>query len=191
MIEINLIPQDLKKTKDKKFNLKSLPPQYLLYLILLIFGILICLHIYLIAITTLKNVQLRLLANKWDNLGPQRKILDDYKKEHEIFSADAKVIQQLSSQRINWSKKLNKLSLNLPAGIWLNELSLNQKNFSLKGSALSLQKEELTLINKFMDNLKNDAGFFKDFTSIELSSVQRRVIAGYDVVDFILAGKLK
>jgi hypothetical protein len=94
-------------------------------------------------------------------------------------------------RKLNWSEKLNKLSLNLPSGIWFNELSVSKKDFILKGSVLSLQKEEMNLVNKFIDSLKKDMVFFKDFTRLELSSIQMKTVVGYDVFDFVLTGKLK
>lgn len=187
MIEINLLPEEL-KAKTKKMGIE---PNYFLYLIPLVFGVLICVHIYLVALSITRNYQFRLLNNKWQGLEPQRKIWENFKKEHEILSADAKAIQQLTSIRINWAEKLNGLSLNLPSGVWFSELSLDRKDLVLKALVLSLQKEELNLINKFLDNLKNDNVFFKDFINLELTSVQRKTIGGYEVVDFILAGKLE
>lgn len=187
MIEINLLPQEL-KIKSKKVGLE---PSYFLYLVPLLFGILICVHVYLAILGIAKNCQFHALNNRWQKVAPQRKTLEDFKKEHELLSSDANIIQQLTAQRINWSEKLNKLSLNLPSGIWFDEIIVTSLDFTLRGSVVSLQKEEFGLINKFINNLKNDEGFFKFFNNLELSSVQRRVIGGYDVVGFVLVGTLK
>jgi Tfp pilus assembly protein PilN len=137
------------------------------------------------------SCSLGVLNNKWQRLLPQRKMLEDFKKRYAVFSSDIGVIQQLVKQRVNWSEKLNKLSLDLPSGIWFNEVSISSKNFFLKCSAVSLQKAEMNLINKFMDNLKKEIDFINDFSNLELTSVQRRIIAGYEVVDFVLVGTLK
>jgi Tfp pilus assembly protein PilN len=189
MIEINLLPEEL-KTKAKKIA-KSTQLSQILYFIPLAFGILIIIHIYLFGVFITKNITLGTLNNKWKTLQPQRKILEDFKKGYEGSSQDASIIKQLLAQRIFWSAKLNKLSLNLPKGVWFKEFVTTNKNFILKGSVVSLQKEEMDLINKFIDNLKKDRDFFKDFSNLELTSVQRKVIGGYDVADFILAGALK
>lgn len=187
MIEINVLPEEL-KIKAKKIGIE---PRQILYFIPLVFLILVIIHIYLAGTLIIRNFRLNALNNKWHNLEPQRKTWEDFQREYVVLSDDAKVIQQLISQRINWSEKLNKLSLQLPYGVWFNEISLTSSDLILRGSVISLQKEEMNLINKFMDNLKNDTGFFKDFNTIELSSIQRKVIGGYDVIDFNLAGKLK
>lgn len=191
MIEINLLPEELKaKPKAKKFGV-GIEIKYFLYLIPFIIGLLICVHIYLAILNITKNSQLRSLNNKWQELQPQRKILEDFNKEYAILSEDAAAIQQLTKQRINWAEKLNKLSVNLPSGIWFNEISISSGNFILQGSVVSLQKEELSLINKLIDSLKNDTAFFKDFGNLELSSVQKKIIGGYDIADFVLQGTLK
>lgn len=190
MIEINLLPAEL-RLRARKSDKGPFPVKYLLYIFGLIVGALFCLHIALLMIIIVKQSQTALLNNKWKALEPQRRIFEQSRKSNEILSSDAKAIQQLLKQRVNWSEKINKLSLNLPSGVWFSEMSLNQKEFSLKGSAVSLEKEELSLINKFMANLKNDTSFFRDFNSLELASVQRRAIGGYDIIDFVLSGKLK
>lgn len=188
MIEINLLPGEL-KVKSKK--LPHIETKYLFYLIPLVLGILIFIHIYLFVIGIAKNCQFAALNNKWQQLAPQKKALEEAEKGYELLSADAKMMQQLTSQRIIWSEKLNKLSLNLPSGVWLNEVKFTPKEFILTGSVVSLEKEEITLINKFMANLKNDTGFFKDFANLELNSVQKKTVGAYEIADFVLTGTLK
>lgn len=189
MIEINLLHEELKgKPKGKKW---AIEPNYFLYLIPCVAGIMFALHIYLALLGIVRNYQFRFLSEKWRKLEPQRKALENFNKEYDSQSSDVRIIQQLISSKIDWSQKLNKLSLNLPSGVWFNEISVSQRNFILKGSSLSLQKEEVGLINKFIDNLKSDAEYFKDFNELELGPMQRRTIAGYDIVDFVLQGSLK
>jgi len=194
MIEINLLPEELKakpKSPKTSFSGFSITREYFIYLPVLIFGILICTHIYLTIVFLAKSQGLRILENKWKQLEPQRKTLEDFNKEYAIFTQDSQTIQQLTGQRVIWSEKLNKLSLNLPSGIWFNEISITSRDFTLRGSVVSLQQQEMDLIKKFIDNLKDDAVFFGNFTNLELSSMQRRIIGGYDILDFVLVGTLK
>ncbi len=188
MIEINLLPRELKIKKQKSFGIA---PEIYLYFIPAFFGLLILTHICLPGWGILKNYQLSRLNAEWQRLTPQRKELDKFKQEYEFLSQDTRVSQQLAAQRINWSEKLNKLSLNLPSGVWFNEISVSRKDFVLKGAAVSLKKEEMRLINNFMQSLKNDTAFFKDFNTLELNSFQVKTVGGYDTVEFILQGTLK
>lgn len=191
MIEINLLPEELKiKTTAQKAGL-GIDMKHILYVIPLVFSILICVHIYLAILNITKNSQLRILDNKWRSLEPQRKILDNFNREYAVISSDSLAIKQIIEQRINWAQKLNKLSLYLPSGIWFNEISVSGKDFILQGSVVSLQKDEMSLIKKFIDSLEDDAAFFNDFNTIELSSVQKKTIGTYDVVDFVLTSTVK
>lgn len=189
MIEINLLPEELKIKKEKAA--KAIKSRQVLYFIPLIFLVLIITHAYLISSLVVKSLQLRALNNKWQQLQPQKKKLEDFKGEYQTLSQDDNTIKQFTSQRIIWSAKLNKLSLNLPPGTWFREISVNGKNFALRGSVVSLQKEEMDLINKFIDNLKKDRDYINDFNNLELTSVQTKIIGGYDVTDFVLLGALK
>jgi Tfp pilus assembly protein PilN len=141
-------------------------------------------------VSIIKSSELKGLNNKWRALEPQRKTLQDFSSEYSVLSEDSKTMQQLMQQRISWSEKLNKLSLFLPAGVWFNELNVNRKDFTLSGSVVSLQKEEMALVDRFMDSLKADQGFFKDFLKLELRSVQKRTVGGYEITDFVLSGVL-
>ena len=202
MIEINLLPEELKaKTKAKVKPVKPKETQvsqaslekikYLFYLVPLIVGVLLITHLLLAGITIFKNNQLGMLNGKWRALEPQRKMLTDFSQEYASFSEDEKTVLQAVQQRVAWAEKLNKLSLFLPSGVWFNEIAFSSGNFTLKASVISLQKDEMGLINKFIDSLKNNPGFFKDFTALEIGSVNKRNIASYEIADFVLTGKIK
>jgi len=187
MIEINLLPEELKiKAQKKNRDIKS---RQILYFIPALFIILLLVHSYLIAALVIKNIQLTALNSKWQKLRPQVVKIEEFKKNYELVSQDTRVIQQLVNQRVNWAEKLNKLSLNLPSGIWFNEILVTPKEFILNASVISLQKDEMSLINQFMESLKNDNAFSKDFSNPELESVQKTVIGGYDVAIFALIAK--
>lgn len=187
MIKINLLPQDLQlKYRRVKIDSKSL-----LCLIPLGFCILIITHIYLGVINIAGNYQFDALNNKWKKLEPQRKLIESISKEYNLLSQDAKLIQEFTKQRISWAQNLNLLSIKLPAGVWFNEILVSNKEFILKGSVVSLVKQELNLINKFLSNLKDDNNFFKNFDKLELGPLQTRTIGGYDIIDFTLVGVLK
>jgi len=189
MIQINLLPEEL-KVKAKKFTFDLQTKQIINY-IFIFFGILIIIHFYLFGLFLFKNLQLKILNNKWTNLGPQRKIWEEFDKQKQAINEDIQFLQRISQKRINWGQKLNRLSLDLTSGIWFREINLNAKKLTLYGSILSLEKKEMFLIDKFIDALKKDTDFFKDFERIELSSVQTRVVGGYEITDFVLVISLK
>lgn len=189
MIEINLLPEELRVKRKSPY--KGIDPKQVLYAAPIVFGALIIIHIFLACLFVVRSLQLSSLDNKWQKLAPERKNTEEFQKKHALLSADIKTMQQLINQRISWSDKLNKLSLYLPDSVWFNEISSGPKDFSLKASVVSFEKDELSQINKFIDGLKNDARFLKDFSRLELSTVQRKSIGGYDIIDFVLEGNFK
>ena len=190
MIEINLLPKEL-RVVTKKIDLKTVQPVYFLYAIAAILCILILGHIYLAGAGIVSGIKLRSLNARLNSFDSLRDELDSFKKERDMYASDAKAMQQLLKQRIEWAEKLNAISRNLPMGVWLNDVSFSQKDFTMKCSAVSLQKEEFTLINKFIDNLKKDGAFFKIFGDLKLGSTQKRTIGTYEVVDFTVNATYK
>lgn len=184
------MPEELRIKPAKEPGEKGYK-EYLLYAIPLLFGLFVFTHIYLAAITLIKNKQLSALKNKWQALDAERKKSDNLNQEAKTSTQEAAFIQGLIERRITWAEKLNKLSLKLPAGVWFTELSVSGKDFILQGAVVSPEKRHMNLIKKLIDSLKNDTGFFKDFSSLELGSVQQKVIGSYDIVEFILLGAVK
>jgi hypothetical protein len=70
-------------------------------------------------------------------------------------------------------------------------LGVSQKELILNCSVVSLQKDEMGAIQRFIDILKGDAAFIKDFAGLELGSVQKKVLGAYDIVDFTLSCPLR
>jgi hypothetical protein len=191
MIEINLSSQDLKAGTKEKRAFAGLDIKYLIYAFPAAFALLIFIHLFLALLALVGSSQLSTLERKWKALEPQRKTLGEFKQQYAAYSQDANLIKQLTQQRISWSEKLNRLSLDLPSGIWLYDVSANPREFTLRGSVVSPEKLEMALIKKLIDNLKSDNMFFKDFTAIELGPLQSKMVAGYDITDFNLKGILK
>lgn len=199
MIEINLLPEELRiKTKAKAVEQITVnkpmvfsQDQLFVYAIPVLLGLLICANVYFLFVATLKNGELVALNSKWMDAAPQKKVLDEYNDVYSTVSQDASLAALLNSKRTLWAQKLNELSLNLPSGVWFNEVIISAKEIIIRGSVISLAKEEVNLINKFLENLKADNEFSKDFISFELSNVQKKSVGGYDIADFILTGALK
>jgi len=199
MIEINLLPKELRvKTKEDApdqavaktaagFNSDKL----FIYAIPVLLALFVLVHLYFAVISIAKGGRLVSLERKWMALEPQKKILDEFNQKYSVNSQDAGLTKLLISQRILWAQKLNQLSLNLPSGVWFNDLALSKQNLTIQGSVISLQKDEFGLISNLLDSLKSDKEFFKDFSNLELSNVQKRSVGSYDIADFVLTGVLK
>jgi Tfp pilus assembly protein PilN len=199
MIEINLLPEELRaKTKEKvteqvviKSRASLMQEKLFIYAIPALLVLLVLVHLYFGVFSIAKNGKLASLNRKWIELTPQKKALDEFNSEYSAVSQGTGFNQLMLKERVLWAQKLNSLSLNLPAGVWFNDITLAKQNITIQGSVISLKMEELNLINKLLDSLKADNEFFKDFANFELSNVQKRTIGSYEVADFILQGSLK
>lgn len=199
MIEINLLPEELRvKTKEKAskqvviksgtgFNAELL----FIYALPAVLAFFVLAHIYFGVVSLSKSGKLTSLNRKWIELGSQKKAFDEFNQEYSAATQDAGLAQLLIKQRGLWAQKLNALSLNLPAGVWFNDISLAKQSITIQGSVVSLKMDELNLINQLLDSLKADNEFFKDFTGFELSNVQKRTVGSYDISDFTLQGTLR
>jgi len=164
-----------------------MPPVYIIYLIPILVALILCLHVYFGVFALFLGSKQMLMNNQWNQMQSQRTALENFKKQDTVLSPDSKELLGLLRQRINWSEKLNSLAVDLPYGIWFRDLSANNRELSIQGSAISLQKEEMSIINTYINNLKNDLEFFKDFANIELKSVQTKNAGTFDMVEFILS----
>lgn len=199
MIEINLLPEESRvKTKERaseQATVKSGPgfnqEMLFIYALPVILALFVLAHLYFGILSIVKTGQLTTLNKKWMDLAPQKKIVDEFNQVYLAASLDAGLTQLLLKQRVLWAQKLNKLSLDLPSGVWFNEIALAKQNITIQGSVISLKMDELNLMNQLLDSLKADNEFFKDFASFQLSNVQKRVIGSYDISDFVLQGVLR
>lgn len=188
MITINLLPEELRpKEKKKALLTKDIVPKIISGGII----ILVSLHIFLVLVYLLQSYRLGNLNNAWPKISLEKNKADSLKKEISFLEENVKTIENLTTKRISWSWKLYKISQVLPRGVWLRQLSLASSNFNLQGSVVSLKQEEMTLIGKFLDSLKIDPEFLKDFKDLELGSIQRREIKGFEVSDFNISANLR
>lgn len=182
MIEINLLPQELRvKEKTAKFEIRNL-----LYLLPVVLACLLLMHLYFLITDLALGRSFTTLKNKLSAIEPKKKELEKIS-----LTADDLTVRQFVKETITWAEKLNILSARVPSGIWFNELALSDKEFTLKCSVFSLEKQEMSLINKFLNGLKEEINFIGDFKTIELGPAQRETIGSYDVLKFTLNGKIK
>jgi Tfp pilus assembly protein PilN len=198
MIEINLLPEE-KRVKIRKAAAAPGKPavpvseslKKLVYVVPAAVGILMVVHAYLAFSQVSLSVALGSLAGKVQSFQPQMKNIAGFKVKFESFTQDEKIMQELAKANINWAEKLNRLSLDLPPGIWISDLSASSAQLIVKCSVVSLDTDPVELINRFISALKDDPDFFNDFSSFDLGSVQKRTAGNYEVADFAVTLEVK
>lgn len=187
MIEINLLPEKLKSEKDNTTFLK----EWFFDIFVVVVALLVFFHFSCAIVILIKKRQYRVMNQQWMIKLPEIEKSRVWKEENKIATQASQDMTKLSQQRIIFSRKLKLMSEFLPEGIWFNRLQIKQKDFRLEGSVVSLEKEQMSLLRIFLEQLKKENMFFADFRRLELGPVKMRQLSGYQVMDFSLEGTLK
>ncbi|MBU1061254.1 MAG: PilN domain-containing protein [Candidatus Omnitrophica bacterium] len=191
MIEINLLPEELRKRKRAPLNLENLDFEMdkLKLLIGGIFvGCLVLLIVILSAGSFIRKSQIMRLKAKESLIAPQKSQVEMVDKEVNLLKNKLKTVGEITKRRFLWSQKLNELSDMVLPGIWFTRIYTDSsERLMIQGSVISKKEEAMATVGKFIKNIRAHSSFFKDFSNIELKTVQRRSIDDKDVVDFTIA----
>ena len=107
MIELNLVPDGLKK-KESKFKI-DIPRENLILVCAGVIIILVVIHVLLAGVGIIRGCAYKVLSSNWNALQPEKEKVDLFKKEINSFDNKAKSIEGVTSgDRILWSQKLNR-----------------------------------------------------------------------------------
>jgi len=209
MIELNLLPEDMRAARKKKampkVNIK-LPKIPIVPLIITAGSIFIAIHLGLFIFHAIQKNRLTSLQAEKQRLMPQEADAQKLRAEVAKLSKKYAVIDSLASGGFLWSSKLSDLSQAVTDGVWLTSLYLqieapDQKAIALstagapvprevmvlEGTAVStMPGEETAIVGKFIESLKKHQGFFDDFEEIKLSSIERKKLGEVEVMKFTL-----
>lgn len=206
MIEINLLPEDMRK-KESALSKIDISAAILRNVSFAKFAGIVCavlaaIHILIFGLILVNNSTFAALSEKRKLLGDREKDAMALELKSDTMNRKNTAIAQLMEKRFEWSKKLNDLSDSMTAGIWLGELSYDErdigipaekaapggkrvlKHMTISGYASSKGEEGTASIGKFIKALKANESFYKDFSDIELGSIKRDKIEGQDAMGF-------
>jgi len=188
MIELNLLPDELKAKKKKTFELPKLP---IIPFLLAGVACLILFQTVMLIFIAYNKTALAGLKKEWEAYAPQRKKIDELKGEAADINEKVKAIGDLTANRILWARKLNALSDSVPSSIWLSKIS-----YEKTGSMPKLTIEGYTVggeedVGNFMNTLENNKDFFQNMKDIELGFTKDSVIEKNEVTNFRLICTLK
>ena len=156
--------------------------------------VLLMLAVHLLIGVTWLGDMARLAGDKanWQKLSLDRNILDAVNNESQELKKKIAVISDMTSKgSVAWSPKLNAISDALPRGVWLRRMVLDKTSLTMEGSAVSKNHNEIADVGNFVSALKKEAVFMKDFSSLEVNSIQRGKRSSMEVADFTITAKLK
>ena len=124
--------------------------------------------------------------------------INELKKEGQINLAKKNIesLYKLEDERVFWVNKLQTLADITPINMAITELEFSKKKFSISAvTRLGDDSKEFDVIEYFIELLKENEYFSKDFTSIKFSSSERINSRGNEIftfkVDCLLKSKSK
>ncbi|MBN2453278.1 MAG: hypothetical protein JXB40_03340 [Candidatus Omnitrophica bacterium] len=200
MIEINLLPQELRKKpspfagiKFAELDIKSIP---IFPIAVGIGAVAILLHIGLFIAGMNLNSKLISISKKYDSLIPMKKEADALSAMVADINKKSAAIDDLMAKRFSWAKKLNALSDSMAPGIWLSELYYDERPATGKGKkempgalmisgyAAGAGEQGAASIGRFIKMLQDDESFYSDFEKIDLVSTKSDRVDNQDVMSF-------
>ncbi len=124
--------------------------------------------------------------------------INEMKKDGQINLSKKNIesLYKLENERIFWVNKLQTLADITPINMAITELEFNKKKFSISAvTRLGDDSKEFDVIEYFIELLKKNEYFSKDFTSVKFSSSERINSRGTEIftfkVDCLLKSKSK
>ena len=193
MVDINLIPAALRK--HGKGNASSLtiniPKEILLNVTVGVILLMGTLHLLLGVVWLGGMGHLSSCRANWQKVLPDQILLGSMNKESGDLKKKIDVIADMTTKKfVRWSSKFNTISDALPRGLWIRKMTLDKIGLVVEGSGVSKTQNEINNVGLFLSALKKNDDFMKDFSSLEVNSIQRETNT-IEVTDFTVMAKVK
>lgn len=185
MIEINLLPEEMRRENRFRFNLDIEASKVGFLAGGVLIGFLIIVVILFSIGSSVRKGQTANLIKKEQRILPQKSEVEAVNKEIAVLNAKMAALQGIARRRYLWAEKLNQLSDMILQGIWFTRIYTDSgERLIIEGGVISKREEAMAAVGNFMKEIRGNEAFFKDFTNIKLESVQRKSLDERDVVDF-------
>lgn len=195
MMNINLVPENLRKKHSKTVNPLSainLPLEVMVGLVGGLICLLILTHLGIWFVISQRSAEEKRLDGQMEDLRPYKQRADSIAKELRILQGKKNAIEKMTSvPKILWSPKLNDISDSMPRGVWLDKISLGEGLFTIHGSAVSKGSDEMMGVVELVSKLKGKKEFIKHLKSMEVGPIQRRKIESVEIADFSIMAKFQ
>lgn len=131
MIEINLLPEELKKRKraapkreSHAIKMERLP---MVKIVVIAVIAIIAIHIVVFGFGIFAGGNFNKLERDYKELMPEKRGAERLKDHVQKMSSKVAAIDELMVKRFSWAKKLNELSDSITPGIWLTELNYDER----------------------------------------------------------------
>ncbi len=149
-------------------------------------------HLILSAIWLVEMGRLSGDGAVWQKVMPDKTEYDSINKESGDLKKKIRMVSDMTTGKsVFWAPKFNAISDSLPKGLWIRRMTLDKTGLTIEGSVVSKNQNEINDVGKFLSALKQNDGFMKDFSSLEVNSIQGEKNNAVEVTDFSVMAKLK
>jgi len=131
MIEINLLPEDIRKKKRSPPNIDAsitnVSNMPVINMVIIAAGLMLAIQSVLFIIGVISGVAFNSMEHKYKNIASKRDETMQLKVKVDAANKKVAAIDELMVKRFSWEKKLNSLSDSMTPGIWLTELEYDEK----------------------------------------------------------------
>ncbi|MFH1552650.1 MAG: hypothetical protein ABID83_03310 [Candidatus Omnitrophota bacterium] len=202
MIELNLLPKELRKKKKPPAQLPRIP---VLPIAAGVAVVLVVMHILFVLFVMNNNRLSRTLKAKWEQIQPEREKTESIARETNALQRRITAVKEVSRPEISWARLLSGLSQAMIPNVWLSdfELKFDGRAYNIKkgserpttliltGYALGKSEAATTAVAKLINSLKRDKDFSEYFADVELQDMRTHEIAGEEAMAFSLACDFK
>jgi hypothetical protein len=202
MIELNLLPKELRKKKKKAVAMPTIP---VIPICIGVVSLLIVTHLLLIFLIKNNRDLSKKLTNNWSQMKPQKEKTDAFFNELNSLQKRVEAIRKIAKPGLSWARLLSGLNQAMIPNVWLSEFKLRFQtqgrrlakekgmpvSLDLMGYAVGRSETALPTVGRFMESLKKIKDFSDYFDEIELEDIRNYVISGEEVMMFKLVCKFK
>lgn len=209
MIEINLLPEELRKKESIRVTMPEIPVKKTLFFSL---GGLLIIQVLLTLAAFFVFIKENSYTAEISRLKEVNKEIAIQKKETaEIFDR-FKEMKSVTGRKFSWTLLVSAISQSMTKGVWLRTLYMTDDDpkssavdprvatdsskapvnhyLVLEGSAVG-QGQETAFIGKYLKQLKDTAYISDLFSDIKPYNINQRRLKDFDVYDFMIYCKFK
>ncbi len=200
MIELNLLPKELRRTKQMAMPDIPVVPIAIAMIVLVILT-------HAVVFLSIKSNQksLEKFNKEWKELRPGRESAEKLNNQIASLERRLRVTKNIANPTLDWAELLSGLNQATISNVWLSEFrpifskpkgrNKDKKKNTLTGLQLSGyavgRGEEASTVGKFIDSLKRNEEFSKYFREIELQGIHQQKFDTEEVMAFKLVCKFK
>jgi len=186
MIEINLLPEDfkVKKSAAEAIDLPIIP------IIAAVVAGLVVVHAVAFLIAANNRKTITKIQTELENLTPKKNEIMALNLKVKEMENKVKAIEILTLNRIVWAKVLNSISDSMLQRVWLSRVKFERRGVQpvimIEGYIADKSEAGTAMVAKFINSLKENKEFMTHVKDIELDNVRSSLIAGQEIMRFVL-----